>query len=104
MLETGKLYYCEDHHLMLYPDYASAQHFRASSVSTCSAESRIETTKRDQDFWSSFFKSQVSFLESKNTFLVLGTRGNLVEILVNDKKAWIIFRSWVRFREIHEKR
>jgi hypothetical protein len=93
MLEVGKLYSCEDYFLMFYPDKDTA---RAGAAAAAARLARAA----DAAFWTRRLRKPVSYLEKNISLLVLNMEENFVEVLAGDKKGWIIYEGWLKFREI----
>lgn len=81
MLEVGKLYVCEEYHLMLYPDPDTA----ADGASAVAAQDREQVS---------------SYTEKNIPLLVLNSKDKCVEVLAGDKKGWIVCRHWLKIKEI----
>jgi hypothetical protein len=93
MLNVGKLYRSE-YYLMLYPDKKTAR-FAASSfeVSARSAAKYVDLLNRD-------YRKKASVIKNKVPFLVLNISNEYVEVLVGDRKGWIVFAKSLRLKEI----
>ena len=94
MLEVGKLYVCEEHCLMLYPDPPAA-----SPDFWSTAPPRRER-QRDASYWSNRLGKPVSYAERNIPLLVLKAEEKFYEVLSGDKKGWIIYEDWLEIREI----
>lgn len=87
--EVGKLYSCSEHFLMLYPDKETA------SAGATFATSSASTSPESAVYWSEVIGKPVSYIDSNEPFLVLCTSGLQAEVLVGDKKGWIINEDWL---------
>lgn len=98
-LIPGKLYMCEDYFLMLYPDHVSAVTRPSVRLRTL-AQSAIRA-HLEADYWTKKFGKLVSYLNQNSMFLVLSVRGEYVEVLVGDKKSWIVNEDFLEIKEIN---
>ena len=96
MLEVGKLYSCSKWCLILYIDRKSlpedlhpdALH-PAAPVSAIIAHMCIT------------LNATISYVDINIPFLVLSTgRRECYEVLVGDKRGWIIYKDWLNIKEI----
>ena len=94
MLKVGKLYHCEQCHLMLYPDQETAAE---DELGGYIEELHVEV---DAAYWSEQFGKPVSYTEKNIPLLVLDSKEKFYEVLIEDKKGWIIFKDWLEIREI----
>jgi len=51
-------------------------------------------------YWSNRFGKPVSYVEKNVPLLVLNSKDKCVEVLAGDLKGWIIYRDWLKIREI----
>ena len=98
MLEVGKLYTCEEYHLMLYPDQetAYAEHAATDRAADFTAEAGA--------YWSAYlsnrFGKPFSYTEKNIPLLVLNNKKNFYEVLAGDRKGWIIYKDWLNLKKI----
>ena len=92
MLELGKLYRCEEYHLMLYPDQETAAEAEPASLAA--------GWGADAAYWSEQFGKPVSYAEKNIPLLVLNNKEEYVEVLAGDRKGWIVYQDWLKIREI----
>ena len=90
MLEVGKLYHCEEYHLMLYPDPDTAAEAATAAAGTTTAAA----------YWSNRLGKPISCVDKNIPILVLNSKEKFYEVLVEDKKGWIIFKDWLNIKEI----
>ena len=95
MLEVGKLYSCSKYFLLLYPDKDTAS--VVDHAATSSPDGRADA------YWSKKFGKSVSYCNPKTPLLVLAVEEKYVEVLVGDKKGWIINMDWLNIQEIISK-
>ena len=101
MIEVGKLYACEEYHLMLYPDQeTAAARAQLQAVLTRAAEHPAATLANAASYWSNQLGKSISYTEKNIPLLVLNNEENFYEVLAGDKKGWIIFKDWLKIREI----
>lgn len=93
-LEVGKLYICEKFHLMFYPDQETAA---ASGDGGCSRRHGARSTAA---YWSNLLGKPVSYREKNIPLLILNDKEEYVEVLIEDKKGWIIYKDWLNIKEI----
>lgn len=99
-LEVGKLYSCSGYYLMLYPDKQTA----ASPVSEAvPAAAPASVVAGSASYWSKQFDKPVSYCDPKTPFIVLYTDKKYVEVLAGDCKGWIIFKDWLKIKELISK-
>jgi hypothetical protein len=97
-LEIGKLYSCEERFLMLYPDKDTVAHAEiAAAPITQPLDRAIE---RIAAHWTRRLGKPISYMEKSIPFLVLNVEENFYEVLGGDRKGWIIYRDWVKIKEI----
>jgi hypothetical protein len=99
MLEVGKLYSCKRYYLLLYPDREAA----ASRAAALGLEAAVATTTAAASsaaYWSKEFGKPVSHCNLETPLLVLSADNEYVEVLVGDRKAWIINQEWLKIEEI----
>jgi hypothetical protein len=94
MLEIGKLYSCEEYYLLLYPDKDTASDSFARVVAGA------KSAPADAAYLTSGLRKPVSYLEKSSPLLVLNTEEKFVEVLVGDRKGWIILKDWLNIKEI----
>lgn len=100
MMEVGKLYTCEEYHLMLYPGEDAINEFIAHSASKPEdiaahsfVASRLEH-KTGRPF---------AFTQPSDPLLVVGSSlwcGMFFEVLAGGRRGWIVERDWFNLREI----
>lgn len=106
MLEAGKLY-LSDHCLLLYSslgdaNFAHTHVFSGPQISTsCLTTYQAEVIA---DHWTKRLRKPVSYVDKRFPILVLKTVDKLHEVLVEDRKGWIIQQYWVRFEELTDTR
>lgn len=108
MLEVGKLYVCEQHHLMLYPDpeTASAAAVTAAATDLARAPSADATARSASTaatyaaFWSNHLRKPVFYTEKNIPFLVLNNEEEYIEVLAGDRKGWIMYEGSLNIKEI----
>ena len=91
-LEVGKLYQCKDYFLLLYPDPETAD---AARVPFGGGEVVAAAA-----FWSKRFGKPVLFSEKNIPLLVLNNKEEYIEVLIGDKKGWIIYADCLKIKEI----
>lgn len=102
MLKVGKLYICEEYFLMFYPDPETAAGGapftapRAMPVHRTSAPA----ARNDASYWSEQFGKPVSYAEKNIPLLVLNNKVNFYEVLVGNRKGWIIYKDFLNIKEI----
>lgn len=94
MLEVGKLYSCSKYYLMFYPDKDAA--VTASGRVVAAPEEVISVT----GFWSRELGKPVSHCNPETPLLVLRVKDKYVEVLVGERRGWIIFKDWLGIEEI----
>jgi hypothetical protein len=105
MLKVGKLYICEEYFLLLYPDQeaavppAVARRSHAASAPAVPAASADIAAARAA-YWSSRLGKPVLYTEKNIPLLVLNREEEYIEVLVGDRKGWIIFQDWLVLKEI----
>jgi len=111
MLNIGKLYSCSECFLVLYPDKETAVAIITRLQGTQQARgSRIggvedtEAGRRRRNFFVNWWKKELGkhfrFCDPRTPFLVLSAEDDIVEILLGDKRHWIINEDWIEFEEI----
>lgn len=93
-LEVGKLYSCKEFFLILYPDpdiAVAAERFLSPEAASDAS---------DVAYWSNRLGKNVSYTEKNIPLLVLNNKKEYVEVLAGDKKGWIIFKDWLKIKEI----
>lgn len=105
MLEVGKLYTCEDCYLMLYPDkdaVSTAEGIPSfhSSAGGVQDAYPVGACCADADFWSNRLGKPVSYREKNIPLLVLKAEEKFYEVLIEDKKGWIIYEDFLNIKEI----
>ena len=99
MLELGKLYACEEYFLLLFPDQetavAAAHRWVTAAGAAAAPQAPIAAA-----YWSKRFGKAVSYAEKNVPLLPLNNKEEYVEVLAGDKKGWIIFKDWLKIREI----
>ena len=95
MLEVGKLYICEKYHLLFYPDPDTADF--AVAPAACPADAFASAVVA---FWSERLGKPVSCVEKNIPLLVLNNKEEYVEVLAGDREGWIIYRDWLKIKEI----
>lgn len=105
LVKVGKLYSCEDYFLMLYPDQEAA--FTAARAGTGGAPPPSTTgaaenaaAERAAGLWSNRLGKPVLYAKKNIPLLILNNREKYVEVLVGDKKGWIIYQDWLELKEI----
>ncbi len=91
MLEVGKLYVCEKYHLLFYPDPDTA---------TAAASTAAVATATTAALWSNRLGKPVFYTDKNTPILVLNNKEEYIEVLVGEKKGWIIYRDWFNLKEI----
>lgn len=99
MLEVGKLYACEKFHLMFYPDQETAA-AAARSHQPSSADPIGGLPFALAAHWSNRFGKPVSYAEKNIPLLVLKAEEKFYEVMIEDKKGWIIYEDWLEIKEI----
>ena len=108
-LEVGKLYSCSGYYLMLYPDKETATTPDApiSYVAVAVRRKRavpLATVAMSAASWSKTFDKPVSYCNTETPLLVLSADKDAdkeyVEVLVGDKRGWIIYQDWLKIKEI----
>ena len=101
MLEVGKLYQCKDYFLMFYPDPETAECL-ASAVARRLAADAIdaEAAAAAAAFWSNRLGKFVFYVDKNTPILILNNKEEYIEVLVGEKKGWIIYRDWLNLKEI----
>ena len=51
-------------------------------------------------YWSKKFDKPVSYCNPETPLLVLSVKEQYIEVLVEDKKGWIIYQDWLEIKEI----
>lgn len=108
MLEVGKLYVCEQYHLLLYPDKktAAAAAGALGVVRAQDAQLAAHTARHvavGAAYWSKKFDKPVNYCNPPTLLLVLSVKEKYVEVLAGDQKGWIINEDWLEIKEIvHE--
>ena len=97
MLEVGKLYVCEEYHLLLFPDQETAD---VRSALEAGGRSALDAAAASAAYWSKRFGKPISYADKNIPLLVLNNKEEYVEVLVEDKKGWIIFKDWLNLKEI----
>jgi hypothetical protein len=92
MIEVGKLYSCSKYFLLLYPD--------TDSASLAFEAGKISEPFHATYYWSKQFGKSVSYCNPKTPLLVLAVEEKYVEVLVGDKRGWIINIDWLEIKEI----
>jgi hypothetical protein len=101
MLKIGKLYTCEKYHLLFYPDADTASAAEQSSQPYDAApDSGSANPSTYAAYWSNRFGKTVSYADKNIPLLVLNSKDKCVEVLAGDLKGWIIYRDWLKIREI----
>ena len=96
MLEVGKLYSCSGYFLILFPDKETA-----AAAATASAAAAVPAAAALLDAaWNRKHGKSVSYSDPKTPLLVLSVKEEYVEVLVGDKRGWIIYRDWLNIGEI----
>lgn len=95
MFEVGKLYTCEKFHLLFYPDpdtaaAAAAEHAHVAAAAAGAAAA----------FWSNRLGKFVFYVDKNTPILILNNKEEYIEVLVGEKKGWIIYRDWLNLKEI----
>ncbi len=91
-LEVGKLYSCSKYFLLLYPD--------TDSASLAFEAGKISEPFYAASYWSKQFGKSVSYCNPKTPLLVLAVEEKYIEVLVGDKRGWIINIDWLEIKEI----
>ena len=94
-LEVGKLYVCEKYHMMLCPDQETA----AAAVAECAAVF-VTISSSAATFWSNRLGKPVLFSAKNIPLLVLHNKEEYIEVLIGDKKGWIIYADCLKIKEI----
>jgi hypothetical protein len=104
MLKVGKLYQCKDYFLMFYPDPETAAIALAAggAAAVRAAARRPGAAAFSDAFWSNRLGKPVFYIEKNIPFLVLNSKEKFyeVEVLVGDRKGWIICEDWLNIKEI----
>jgi hypothetical protein len=98
-LEVGKLYSCSEHFLMLYPDRETADAAVAAFSSSAGSVSAPAAAYWTREFARKLGKP-VSYCNPQTPLLVLSTVNKYVEVLMGDRKGWIINEDWLELKEI----
>ena len=93
MIEVGKLYSCSEYFLMLYPDKETAAGIGAAFATSSTRAAAIAL------YWSEFDKP-VIYCNPETPLLILSADKEYVEVLVGDKRGWIIYQDWLKIKEI----
>ena len=99
-LEVGKLYTCEKFHLMFYPDPEAALAAERTNTPFYPAAPNGGNPATFANFWSNRLGKPVLLLEKNVLLLVLDSKEKFYEVLVEDKKGWIIYRDFLNIKEI----
>jgi len=99
MLEVGKLYTCEKFHLLFYPDPDAASAAERTNQPYPAAPNGGKPGTY-ASYWSNRLGKSVSYAEKNIPLLVLDSKEKFYEVLIEDKKGWIIFKDWLEIREI----
>jgi hypothetical protein len=94
-LEVGKLYSCSKYFLLLYPD--------TDSASLAFEAGKISEPFYAASYWSKQFGKSVSYCNPKTPLLVLAVEEKYIEVLVGDKRGWIINIDWLEIKELISK-
>jgi len=107
MLEVGKLYICSKCFLVLYPDKETAVAIITRLQGTPQRLGGVEDTeagRRRRNFFVNWWKKELGkllrFCDPRTPFLVLSAEDNIVEVLLGDKRHWIINEDWIELEEI----
>ena len=87
-MQIGKFYMSDQHHLCLYPDKKSA------------VEVEEESGYNHPYFWSQKLGKPVDYIKKCVPFLVLHKDRTIVEVLVGERKGFILYRKWIIFKEL----
>lgn len=90
-LEVGKLYTSEEYFLLFFPDQETAAAVDAHRAPGAAAAAA---------YWSKRFGKPISYVEKNVPLLMLNSKDKCVEVLAGDKKGWIIFKDWLKIKEI----
>jgi hypothetical protein len=94
MLKVGKLYHCEEYHLLLFPDPDTAA---AAAAATAAAGAGAAARAA---YWSKRFGKPVSYADKNIPILALYNKEEYVEVLAGDKTGWIIYKDYLNIKEI----
>lgn len=98
-LKIGKLYSCKAYHLLLFPDMESAE--RTGGRSVAAKRSFTHAASAEAAYWTEKFKKPVRYCDPEAPLLVLSVKKEYyVEVLVGDKRGWIIKLDTLNIEEI----
>ena len=97
MFEVGKLYTCEKFHLLFYPDPDTAA---ATTVAAADEDADAPAAAAAAAFWSNRLGKFVFYVDKNTPILILNNKEEYIEVLVGEKKGWIIYRDWLNLKEI----
>ena len=106
MLEVGKLYSCSGYFLLLYPDKEAAASGRTAGAAAFAATDPADdaghaaAASGAAAAWSRELGKPVSYCNPLTPLLILSVKEEYVEVLVGDKRRWIIYRDWLNIKEI----
>lgn len=105
MLQVGKLYSCEEYYLLLFANKETAAGATtAVPTRTCvianEALDHPQQASAEAAYWSRELHNHVSYTEKNNPLLVLNNEGKYIEVLVGDRKGWIVFKDRLNLKEI----
>lgn len=100
MLEVGKLYSCSKYFLMLYPDKKTAAAVLRAGDGGAALPAAAAFAAATASYWSKRLGKSVSYCNPKTPLLVLAVEEKYIEVLVGDKRGWIIYQDWCVIKEI----
>lgn len=99
-LKIGKLYSCSKYFLLLYPDKKTAAAEVRAAREAGSAARAAAFAAATASYWSKRLGKSVSYCNPKTPLLVLAVEEKYIEVLVGDKRGWIINIDWSDIKEI----
>lgn len=101
-MKVGKIYMSDQQHLCLYPDRESAvevEEVGCGDPYRCGATS-LACTEISAFFWSRKLGKPVHCIKICVSFLVLHKDRSIVEVLVGERKGFILYRKWMILKEV----